>query len=86
MRLKEKAQDNISKWAAVEKESLTLEKDKEDQSKYYLSHPKWPVLDMKWENRDITVIEWTNVSSSPEWGLEENVVLQKSSLPLIVVG
>ena len=26
-----KAQDNISKRAAIEKESLTLEKDKEDQ-------------------------------------------------------
>ena len=33
--------------------SLTLEKDKEDQSKFYLSYPKSPVLDMKWANRDI---------------------------------
>ena len=57
MRLKEKAQDNISKWAAVEKESLTLEKDKEDQSKYYISYPKPPVLDMKWKNHD-NVEEW----------------------------
>ena len=40
-----------------EKEPLTLEKDKEDQSKYYLSYPKTPVLDMKWENRDIKVAE-----------------------------
>ena len=30
----------ISKQAAVEKEQLTLEKDKEDQSKYYLGYPK----------------------------------------------
>ena len=30
--LQEKSQDNISKQAAVEKEPLTLEKDKEDQS------------------------------------------------------
>ena len=40
---------------------MTLEKDKEDQSKYYLSYPKPPVLDMKWENRDINVIEWENI-------------------------
>ena len=37
----------MSKQAAVEKELLTLEKDKEDQIKYYLSYPKPPVLDMK---------------------------------------
>ena len=42
-----KAQDNISKQAATEKEPPTLEKDKEDQSKYYLIYPKPPVLDMK---------------------------------------
>ena len=40
---------------------MTLEKDKEDQSKYYLSYPKPPVLDMKWENRDINVVEWANI-------------------------
>ena len=57
VRLYEKSQDNISKRAAVEKELLTLEKDKEDQSKYYLSYPKPPVLDMKWTNRDINVVE-----------------------------
>ena len=56
-----KSHDNISKRAAVEKEPLTLEKDKEDQSKYYLSYPKLPVLDMKWENRDINVVEWANI-------------------------
>ena len=33
-----KAQDNISKPAAVDKEPITFEKDKEDQSKYYLSY------------------------------------------------
>ena len=48
-----------------EKEPLTLEKDKEDQSKYYLSYPKTPVLDMKWENRDIKVAEWANISKFP---------------------
>ena len=48
--MSEKAQDNISKRAAVEKEPLAPEKDKEVQSKYYLSYPKPPVLDMKSKN------------------------------------
>ena len=46
---------------AIDKEPLTLEKDTEDQSKYYLSHPKMPVLDMKWESHNINVAEWTNI-------------------------
>ena len=37
---------------------MTLEKDKEDQSKYCLSYRKLPVLDIKWANRDINVVEW----------------------------
>ena len=41
---------------------MTIEKDKEDQSKCYLCYPKPPVLDMKWENRDINVVEWANIS------------------------
>ena len=32
---------------------MTLEKGNEDQSEYYLSYPKLPVLDMKWESHDI---------------------------------
>ena len=40
---------NMCKRAAVWKESLTLDKNKEDQSKYYLSYPNPPVLDMRWE-------------------------------------
>ena len=40
---------------------MTLEKIKEDQSRYYLSYPKPPVLDMKWANRDINVVEWANI-------------------------
>ena len=40
---------------------MTLEKDKEDQSKYYLSYPKLPVLDMKSANCDINVVEWANI-------------------------
>ena len=31
--------------------------DKKDQNKYYLSYPKPPILDIKWENRDINVAE-----------------------------
>ena len=44
---------------------MTLEKDKEDQSRYYLSHPKPLVLDMKWENHDIDVAEWANIPNFP---------------------
>ena len=40
---------------------MTLEKDKEDQSKYYLSYSRLPILDMKSENRDINVVEWANI-------------------------
>ena len=40
---------------------MTLEKDNEDQRKYYLSYPKPPVLGMKWVNRDINVVEWANI-------------------------
>ena len=50
---------------AVEKEPLTLEKDNEDQSKYYFRYPKPPVLDMKWENHDINVVEWANIPKFP---------------------
>ena len=62
-----KAQDNRSKrkQTAIEKEPLTLEKDKEDQSRYYLSHPKPLILDMKWENHDIDVVEWANIPNFP---------------------
>ena len=50
---------------AVEKEPLTLEKDNEDQSKYYFSYPKPPVLDMEWENHDINIVEWANIPKFP---------------------
>ena len=33
---------------------MTLEKDK--------SYPKPPVLNMKWANRDINVVEWVNIT------------------------
>ena len=42
---------------------MTLERDKEYQSKYYLSYPKPPVLDIKWANRDINVVEWASIPS-----------------------
>ena len=50
---------------------MTLEKDKENQSKYYISYPKPPVLDMKWENCDINVAEWAN---TPKLSTLENIV------------
>ena len=56
--MQEKAQDNTSKQAAVEKEPLPLQKDKEDQSKYYLSYLKPPLLDMNWASRDVG---WSNI-------------------------
>ena len=37
---------------------MTLEENKDAQSKYYLNYPKPLVLEMKWENRDINVVEW----------------------------
>ena len=55
VRLLEKGQHNISKQAAVEKEPLTIEKDKEGQRKFYDSYPNPHVLDMKWQNCDIIV-------------------------------
>ena len=43
-------------------------KDKEDQSKNYLSYPKLSVLYMKWENCDINVVEQTNISNFSKIG------------------
>ena len=48
-----------------EKQPLTLEKDKKDQSKYYLNYPKMSVLDMQWENCDINFVEWANILKLP---------------------
>ena len=52
---------------------MALEKDKKDLSKYYLSYPKPPVLDMKWENHDINVAEWVNIPKCPPLLNGENV-------------
>ena len=43
-------------------------KDKEDQSKYYLGYPEPPVLDMKWENSDINVVEQANIPNFSKQG------------------
>ena len=66
----------------VEKEPLTLEKDKEDQSKYYLSYPKLPVLDMNSANRDINVVEWANI---PNFSEQDDLVTPLRLLELFFV-
>ena len=58
---------------------MTLEKDEEDQSKYYLSYPKPTVLDMRWANRDINVVEWANI---PRFSALDDLV---TSLRLLVL-
>ena len=79
-RLSEKAQDDISKQAAVGKEPSTLEKDKDGQSKYYLSYPNPSVLDMKWENCYINVAEQANI---PKSSMLEDIVTPLSLLELL---
>ena len=66
----------------VEKEPLTLEKDKEDQSKYYLSYLKPSVLDMKSANHDINVAEWANISN---FSVLDNLVTPLRLLEFIFV-
>ena len=66
----------------IEKEPLTLEKDKEDQSKYYLSYTKLPVLDMKSANRDINVVEWANI---PNFSEQDDLVTPLRLLELFFV-
>ena len=66
----------------MEKEPLTLEKDKEDQIKWYLSYPKPPVLNKKWANRDFNVVEWANI---PKFGALDNLVTPLRLLELFFV-
>ena len=66
----------------VEEEPLTLEKDKEDQSKYYLSYLKPSVLDMKSANHDINVVEWANISN---FSVLDNLVTPLRLLEFIFV-
>ena len=61
---------------------MTLEKDKEDQSKYYLNYPKPPVLDMMWPNRDLNVVEWANI---PKFSALDNSMAPLRLLELIFV-
>ena len=61
---------------------MTLGKDKEDQSKYYLSYPKLPALDMKLTNRDINDVEWANI---PNFSALENLVTPLRLLELFFV-
>ena len=61
---------------------MTLGKDKEDQSKYYLSYPKLSALDMKLTNRDINDVEWANI---PNFSALENLVTPLSLLELFFV-
>ena len=61
---------------------MTLEKDKEDSSKYYLSYPKPPVLEMKWANCDINVVEWANI---PKFSALDKLVTPLRLLELFFV-
>ena len=61
---------------------MTLEKDKEDQTKYYLSYPKPPVLDIKWANRDVNIIEWANI---PKFSALDDLVTPLRLLELFFV-
>ena len=72
----------ISKQAAVEKKLVTVEKDKEDSSKYYISYPKPPVLKMKWANCHIIVIEWANI---PKFSALDNLLAPLRVLQLLFV-
>ena len=72
MRLLEKDQD---KRAVVEKEPSTLERNEEDESKYYLSYPKPPVLDIKWENRYVNVAEWRNIQKFNDSSQTSRIIL-----------
>ena len=61
---------------------MTLEKDKEDQTKYYVSYPKSPVLDIKWENRDVNVVDWENIR---KFSLLDDLVVPLRLLELFFV-
>ena len=61
------------------KEPLTLEKEKKDQSKYYLNYPRLPVLDIKQKNLDINVAEWAKI---PKFGTLDDIVTRLRLLQL----
>ena len=53
---------------------MTLEKDK--------SYPKPPVLNMKWANRDINVVEWANI---PKFSVLDDLVTPLRLLELFFI-
>ena len=59
---------------------MSLENDKENQSKYYLNYSKPPVLVMKRENRDINIVEWENILKFTKL---DNIVAPLSPLSLL---
>ena len=61
---------------------MTLEKDKENQSKYYLSYPKPPVLDMKCANRNAKVVGWAKI---PKFSALDDLVTSLRPLKLFFV-
>ena len=61
---------------------MTLEEDKQDQSKYYLSDSKPPILEMKLANRDINVIELANI---PKFSVVDDLVTPHRLLELLFV-
>ena len=61
---------------------MNLEKDKEDTSKYHLSYPKPPVLEMKWTNCNINVAEWANIL---KFSARDNLVTPLRLLELFFV-
>ena len=55
--------------------TMIFHKDKEDQSKYYLSYPRPLVLDMTWKNHDINVVQRANISKFSK--LDDRTILAR---------
>ena len=58
---------------------MTLEKGKEDSSKYYLGYPEPPVLEMRWAICDSNIVEWANI---PKFSALDNLVTRLRLLEL----
>ena len=58
---------------------MTIEKDKEDQHKFYASYPNPHVLDMKWQNCDIIVAK---AGHFPKFSKLDILVAQTSQIIL----
>ena len=61
---------------------MTPEKDKEYQTKYYLSYPELPVLYIKWSNRNVNVIDWASI---PKFSALDDLVTPFRLLKLFFV-